>query len=264
MHETIKTAGERLLTLTIEAAAKSDSGLVRKMNQDSFGSDDALALYVICDGMGGAAGGEVASQIATETFLAIVKQELAHERSESVTGSRLALERAAIAANRAVGTRALFDHRYRGMGSTLVGVKITASNLIAVNVGDSRVYLVRDGKATQITEDHSYVHEQVKLGTMTEAEAAVSSMQSLITRAIGAEADVHPDLFEVPLQANDAILLTSDGLTRHVTDQQIGEVLSTQSSDSTEEACSRLIELANTDGGSDNITCIVLRVTEAA
>lgn len=263
MNEDMATTGEHVLTLNIEVASKSDLGLVRRMNQDSFGSDDARSLYVICDGMGGAAGGEVASQIATETFLSIAKQELDFDRTSTVAGTRLALERAAVAANRAVASRAAFDQQYRGMGTTLVGARVTGSTLVLVNVGDSRAYLMHGGRAKQMTVDHSYVQEQVKLGLMTEAQAAVSSMQSLITRAIGAEEDVHPDLFEVMLEVGDVVLLTSDGLTRHVSDEEIAELLSPEHSPSAEESCRRLIELAKDGGGSDNITCIVLRVSEA-
>jgi serine/threonine protein phosphatase PrpC len=248
------------LPLRVKAAAKSDVGLMRKNNQDSFGSDEALGVYVVCDGMGGAAAGEVASDIATETFLAIARQELEADRTGSPEVTRRALKRAAVAANRAVSNRAAYDERYRGMGSTLVGVRIVGASLIAINVGDSRVYLTREGIASQLTVDHSYVAEQVRLGAMTEMEAENSSMQSLITRAIGAEEDVYPDLFEAILQPGDTILLTTDGLTRHLTDANIGALLDPGATATPEEACERLIAMANKNGGSDNITCFVLRV----
>ncbi len=255
------SAKERHSVLTVEVAARSDVGLVRKNNQDSFGSDEALGVYVVCDGMGGAAGGEVASSIATETFLSIARQELMTDRGAAAEVSRRALKRAAVAANRAVTNRAAYDERYRGMGSTLVGVRIIGSSLIAINVGDSRVYLERDGTVAQLTVDHSYVAEQVRLGAMTEFEAENSNMQSLITRAIGAEEDVYPDLFEAILQAGDTILLTSDGLTRHLDDAEIGFILSGSNTPSAEEACQQLVDQAKENGGSDNITCVVIRVS---
>jgi len=246
----------------VEAAAKTDVGLVRRSNQDSFGSDFALGLFVVCDGMGGAAGGEVASSIATETFIKVSRQELNCDKSHSAECTRRALARAAAAANRAVAARAEFDARLRGMGSTLVGVRIVGSALTAINVGDSRAYLIRQGSAMRLTIDHSYVAEQVRLGVMTEAEAETSPMQSLITRAIGAEEDVYPDLFEQPLHAGDTVLLTSDGLTRHVSDEEIVEILAPGRSRTAELACLHLIDLAKTRGGSDNITCVVIRIRQ--
>ncbi len=251
------------MALRMEAAAKTDIGLVRRSNQDSYGSDFALGLFVVCDGMGGAAGGEVASAIAAETFIKVSRQELSCDKSSSAECTRRALARAAAAANRAVAGRAEFDPRFRGMGTTLVGVRIVGSALTVINVGDSRAYLVRQGNAMRLTIDHSYVAEQVRLGMMTEAEAETSSMQSLITRAIGAEEDVYPDLFEQPLHAGDTILLTSDGLTRYVSDEEIVEILAPEKARTAELACLQLIALAKKRGGSDNITCIVIRLSQA-
>jgi serine/threonine protein phosphatase PrpC len=250
------------LALTIEAAAKTDIGRVRKSNQDSFGSSVSLGLFVVCDGMGGAAGGEVAAQIASETFLTIARQELSEDKSSPGEGTRRALARATAAANRSVAQRAEFDARYRGMGTTLVAVRIVGSTLTAINVGDSRAYLVRAGSAMRLTIDHSYVAEQVRLGAMTEDEAESSSLQSLITRAIGAEEDVYPDLFEQPLHAGDTVLLTTDGLTRHVSDDEIAKMLAPAGARTAELACLQLIERAKERGGSDNITCVVIRLKE--
>lgn len=242
-------------------AAGTDVGIVRHDNQDSFGTDPELRLYIVCDGMGGAAGGDIASDLAVRTFLAIARQEI--EVSEirgnvaCLESTRLALRRAVAAANRAVIARGEWDTCYRGMGSTLVGARLTGDRLTVINVGDSRAYLVRGGHAVQLTEDHSYVAECVRLGLMSAAEAS-SSMQSVITRAIGVEADVRPDLYEANVELGDILLLASDGLTRHLSTMEIGEVLA--STEAAEEACTRLIELANQRGGSDNITCIVVRM----
>ena len=251
------------MALRAEVAAKTDVGLMRRTNQDSFGTDVGLGLYVLCDGMGGAAGGEVASRIATETFLTIARQELSHDKSQGGEHTRRALARAAAAANRAVSQRADFDPRFRGMGTTLVALRIAGSTLTAINVGDSRAYLIRQGTAMRLTIDHSYVAEQVRLGVMTESEAEASSMQSLITRAIGAEDDVYPDLFEHPLHPADTVLLTSDGLTRHLSDEEIATMLALGAARTAEIACLKLIEEAKRRGGSDNITCIVIRLKEA-
>jgi protein phosphatase len=191
------------------------------------------------------------------------QRHLLRSRGKSAECTRRALARAAAAANRAVAGRAEFDPRFRGMGTTLVGVRIVGSALTVINVGDSRAYLVRQGNAMRLTIDHSYVAEQVRLGMMTEAEAETSSMQSLITRAIGAEEDVYPDLFEQPLHAGDTILLTSDGLTRYVSDEEIVEILAPEKARTAELACLQLIALAKKRGGSDNITCIVIRLSQA-
>jgi protein phosphatase len=251
------------VSLKPKAAAKTDVGLVRRSNQDSFGLDEALGLYVVCDGMGGTVGGEVASNLAVQTFLQTAKQELAATKAEHGERDRNCLLRAAMAANRAVRMRAAYDTRYRGMGTTLVAARLEGNRLSLVNVGDSRAYLVRDGEARQVTDDHSYVAESVRRGLMTEAEAERSSMQSVITRAIGAEDDVEPDFYEETLEEGDALLLSSDGLTRHVKTEQIGEVLSDPER-SAVESCRMLIELAKDGGGSDNITCLVVRMAEEA
>jgi serine/threonine protein phosphatase PrpC len=248
--------GANFLTLNLEAAARTHVGLVRVSNQDNFGMDAELGLYAVCDGMGGAAGGEVASKLAVETFLAIARQEIQSSSLLNGAVSSLALQRAVAAANRAVLARAHWDIVYRGMGSTLVAARIAGDTLWVINIGDSRAYLVRDGHATQLTRDHSYVAERVRLGTMAPAEAETSPLQSVITRAIGVEADPHPDLYEVALQPGDKLLLTSDGLTRHVLPAELAEVLTL--APSAEEACDLLIELALRRGGSDNITCLVV------
>lgn len=240
----------------------TDVGLVRRLNQDTYGSDAALGLFVVCDGMGGPAGGEVASAIAAETFVKIFHQELDAAPGHVPTSTGLALERAAAAANRAVCARAAYDTRYRGMGTTLVAARISGNDLTVLNVGDSRAYLLRHGHLRQISSDHSYLKEQVELGLITEQQAKDSPLQSVITRAIGAEPDVHPDLFREVLEPGDVILLNSDGLTRHVSDGVIGSTL--LKAPSAASACEQLIALARDGGGSDNITCFVIRVIEAA
>jgi serine/threonine protein phosphatase PrpC len=249
------------LSLKAKAAAKTDVGLVRRSNQDSFGLDDELGLYVVCDGMGGATGGEVASDLAVQSFLATAKQEL--EASTALNGERNknCLWRAALAANRAVRMRAEYDVRYRGMGTTLVAARIEDGDLVVLNVGDSRAYLVRAGEVDQLTSDHSYVAESVRLGMMTVEQAQRSSLQSVITRAIGAEDDVEPEIFQQQVQAGDTLLLASDGLTRHVSDEMIAEILSVPNQSGV-ECCRLLIEAAKDDGGSDNVTCLVVRIEE--
>ena len=251
---------ERTVALKVEAGAGSDIGLVRRSNQDRFGVDERLGLYLVCDGMGGAAGGEVASELAVETFLAIAQQELACLSCPSTALTPQVLRRAVAAANRAVVERARWDMRLRGMGSTLVGARVDGGSATVIHVGDSRAYLVRDGVAAQLTEDHSYVAEQVRLGLMPAEEAGASPMRSVITRAIGAEADVRPDVVDVDLRDGDALLLVSDGLTRHVEAAEIARVVG--DAEGPDAACAALIVLAKQRGGSDNVTCVVVRVVE--
>jgi protein phosphatase len=244
---------------TLEAAASTHTGLVRRSNQDTFGCDDQLQLYVVCDGMGGAAAGDLASRLATDTFLAVARQELLKLRDCDACCTEHALHRAAAAANRAVCDHAHSNPAHRGMGTTLVAACITRNIATVINVGDSRAYLLRNGHATQVTHDHSYIAEQLRIGTMTPHQAAASSWQSVITRAIGAAPDVQPDLFTLTLSPGDSILLTSDGLTRHVTPDEISAILASSAHLSAEQATQALIHLANARGGADNTTCLLLR-----
>jgi protein phosphatase len=243
----------------LEVAAQTDTGLVRRSNQDSFGTDEDFGLYVVCDGMGGAAGGDIASRIAVETFLAVARQELENLHDANAECTRCSLQRAAAAANRAVLARASFDIALRGMGSTLVAARLFGESLTLINVGDSRAYLFQNGHARQLTQDHSWVAEQVRRGLMTPAQAERSSFQSVITRAIGADIDVAPDLFDATLHPGEALLLTSDGLTRHVSTEELAQIVTATAADSPQSTCDRLIALAKARGGSDNITCILIR-----
>jgi PPM family protein phosphatase len=245
------------VTLRHRVAIESDIGRMRRTNQDSAGSDEETGLYVVCDGMGGPAGGEIAGRIATETFLEIGRTELAASNGSPAT-TEAGLRRAVAAANRAVRARADFDTRFRGMGTTLVGCRLWGTALTLINVGDSRAYLVRDGSAACLTVDHSYVSEQVRRGMMTQREASSSSLKSVITRAVGVAQDVSPDVFHQEVRGGDAVLLTSDGLTRHVEDEEIGAMVRDGLRDGPAEICRRLIACANQRGGSDNITCLLL------
>jgi protein phosphatase len=169
------------------------------------------------------------------------------------------LRRAAAAANRAVLARANYDIALRGMGSTLVAARLSGDSVTLLNVGDSRAYLFQGQQALQLTQDHSYVAEQVRRGRMTEAQAECSALRSVITRAIGADVDVAPDLYEAVLRPGGTLLLTTDGLTRHVSPDELALIVAASASQPPNVVCDRLIELAKSRGGSDNITCIVIR-----
>ena len=247
------------MAVNVIAAAQTDIGCVRRQNQDTFAVNPEHRLYVVCDGMGGAAGGEVASRLATNAFV-----ESFHPDKHS---AKDALFHAGMAANQAVRHRAAEDPVLNGMGSTLVGLHVDGKRLLVINIGDSRAYLIRDGEGSQLTVDHSYLDEQVRLGLISQAMADASSLQSVITRAVGIEDDMQPDLYGVDAENGDLALLASDGLTRHVTDTEIAAIASEDGrtapdADASvlEARCARLIALAKERGGSDNITCILLRI----
>ena len=240
------------VSANIHVAALSDIGCVRTNNEDNFGYDPANDLYVVCDGMGGMAAGEVASSIACGTVISVFSaqpEDIAVER-------RLAL--AIRAANDAVRATAAHTGQ-RGMGTTLVAAVIRGNRLLIGNVGDSRAYRLQRGTCSQLTIDHSYINELIRQGTVKAEDVDtldLKGMQSVITRAIGAAPDVEPDFFFVDLQDGDTILLASDGLTRYVEGDTIGPLISAAD---LEGSSRRLIQAANNAGGADNVTCLLLR-----
>jgi protein phosphatase len=249
---------ERRASPEIEVAGRSDVGRVRRSNEDAFAVVEPLGMVVVCDGMGGLAGGEVASRVAMESFVEVAGQEIEASRSGDGERTTRALCRAVAAANRAVRARASYDTRLRGMGTTLVAARLDGNELTVVNVGDSRAYVARAGEMRQVTVDHSYVGEQMRMGLMTESEAERSPYQSAITRAVGIEEDVRPDVYTQAVEAGDAVLLCSDGLMRHMRDEEIAEAVSDVRA-TAGEICERLIATVNARGGTDNVTCVVMR-----
>ncbi len=233
------------------AAAASDRGRKRANNQDSFGFSIEHGIYVVCDGMGGAAGGEVASSIAVDEVLHVFT-----ERDPSIAIPKVA-EDAVSAANSAVHSRAERNSDLNGMGTTLVALVVEQSQVWVLNVGDSRCYRLREGRLEQLTLDHSLVEEQVRLGRMTRSEAQRSPLRNVITRAVGTQNGVTPDCFQFEAQPGDLFLLCSDGLTREITDAEIQELLATD--EPLQEQPNLLIEAANKAGGRDNITCILVQ-----
>ena len=234
------------------AAALSDRGRKRPTNEDAFGFSVEHGVYVVCDGMGGAAAGEIASSIAVDEILG----HLTKGREAGVPLPELA-EKAVCAANEAVYTRAQRNQRLQGMGTTLVALVVEERRAWVLNVGDSRCYRLRDGRLGQITLDHSLVEEQVRTGRMTTAEAVRSPLRNVITRALGTQNCVTPDSFELETEAGDIFILCSDGLTRELADPAIESIL--KANGALEDRCSRLIESAKKAGGHDNITCVLVQ-----
>jgi serine/threonine protein phosphatase PrpC len=253
--------------LHIQAGARTDLGRVRKNNEDCYSADSSLQLYVLSDGMGGEAHGEVASQLAVQTILTHCRQAensrttpMFGESSPDVSERTNRLVSAIHLANRKVFETAAANPEQKGMGATIVAAWIDAQRLSIAHVGDSRVYLLRAGSMEQLTADHSLVAEKVRVGILTPQEADASEMQSVLTRAVGTNSVVAVDTDEQALLVGDFVLLCSDGLTRMVTDPEIASTLLT--STSAQESADRLVDLANDNGGVDNVTVIVLQVVQ--
>src|SRR5579862_9643482 len=205
------------LTLTLDFAAATDIGCRRSNNEDSYGYDAEQHIYVVCDGMGGNAAGEVASGMAVRTLI----ESFSYFGQNVNPGSPMAmvenrLMASIFEANRVVREAGIENPELHAMGTTLVCVCLDGNRAVVGNVGDSRAYLLRNGTCQQITLDHSLLDEEVRNGNMTPEMAAASNLQSVITRAVGVADQVEPDLFAATLQSNDFILLASDGLTRYV------------------------------------------------
>jgi serine/threonine protein phosphatase PrpC len=246
---------------SLDFAAATDIGCHRGNNEDSFGYDAEQHLYVVCDGMGGSAAGEVASGMAVraliETFEALAVQAAS-------SGQELPVEQRLLTsiheANRIVRSASEVNPELHNMGTTLVCACLNENRIVIGNVGDSRAYLVRNGTCTQITLDHSLLDEQVRQGLITPEMAATSNLQSVITRAIGTADEVEADLFAAELNLNDMFLLTSDGLTRYAKPEDIAQLATPEAELSA--ICQGLIDHAKQRGGADNITCMMLRVVE--
>jgi len=235
------------------AAAVTDRGRKRPANEDAFGYSIEDGVYVVCDGMGGAAAGEIASSLAVDEMLRL----LTDRGLEDEAAMPEAAEEAVIAANEAIYSRSKRNRKLSGMGTTLVALIAVDRQIWVLNVGDSRCYRMRDGRLEQLTRDHSLVDEQVRLGRMTRAEALRSPLRNVITRALGTHHCVTPDVFELEAEPGDLFLLCSDGLTREVPDSKIEALLSR--GQSMEETCTSLVSAANKAGGHDNITALLVR-----
>jgi serine/threonine protein phosphatase PrpC len=249
----------------ISSGGVTNVGRVRTNNEDCFRIVEALNLYVLSDGMGGEAHGEIASALAVA---AVVKhcQETENDPAMTIFGDMPStwsektrrLSSAVHLANRSIFESAQAHPEQRGMGATVTAAWIDGERLSIAHVGDSRAYLVRSGALHQLTSDHSLVAEQVRRGILTPAEAERSDMQSVLLRALGAHEDIEVDSEEHTLFSRDILLLCSDGLTRMVTEPEIAGTL--QAEPDPLKACERLVELANEQGGADNITAVVVRV----
>ncbi|HEX6791805.1 MAG TPA: Stp1/IreP family PP2C-type Ser/Thr phosphatase [Candidatus Krumholzibacteria bacterium] len=246
--------------LTIEFASHSDRGRVRMNNEDSHGqfvpeTPEEIAergvVFVVADGMGGHRGGEIASRIAVRTVLAFYTADSSGDRSE-------ALAHAFHEANQTIIQEAVADSTLFGMGTTCTALALHAGRAYIAHVGDSRCYLLRRGKIQQLTSDHSIVGEMVRSGILSDEDARTHPRRNVITRSLGAQPDVSAETPEsVELQRGDVFLLCSDGLTAYLSDIDLSVVMGTLPP---EEACKKMIKMANEQGGRDNITAQVIAV----
>jgi protein phosphatase len=201
--------------------------------------------------MGGAAAGEIASSLAVGEVLRLL------DARDGTTPLEVAVEEAIRSANEVIYSRAEVDFQLNGMGTTLAGLVTEGQRVLAFNVGDSRCYRLRNRKLEQISQDHSLVEEQVRMGRMTHEEALLSPLRNVITRALGTQPSVEPDLFELQAETGDIFLLCSDGLTGEVPDAQLEALLAADLP--LDEICVTLVDAANLAGGHDNITCLLVR-----
>ena len=236
----------------MQVAALSDIGCKRTNNEDSFGYDADAGLYVVSDGMGGSAAGEIASHVAVEATLSRFREMLRDEHFRSQPRQHL-LYFAVLHANTSVYQQAAANPQYAGMGATLVALCVTGGNAVIANVGDSRAYLLRDGQCSAVTVDHSLGAEQVRNGL---AISPNDPSFNVITRAIGVASELQPDLFGAQLLPGDRVLLASDGLMKHLQDDDIARIVFTSAT--VEQACQRLVEAVKTFGAQDNVTCLMV------
>jgi protein phosphatase len=247
------------------SAARTDVGMKREHNEDSFLVNEDLGLYVVCDGMGGHAGGETASRLAVQTIerellsaklrgddpfavqVALADSPLAAVLREAVEGACAAVFRTSRA-----------NPELAGMGTTCISLLVKNGQALVGHVGDSRAYLVREGEVYQLSDDHSLVNEQVRAGLLSEEEARHSRLKNIITRSVGFEEDVLVDVMGVETRPDDKFLLCSDGLSNLVDNNEIRDTLLQTA---LEEVPQKLIALANSRGGDDNITVVAVQRT---
>ena len=252
--------------MRVSFASATDKGLRRSTNEDNLAVRDDLGLFVVADGMGGHAAGEVASQAAIDGIVAFAEATVSvssdqtwpipFNPNQSVNANRL--DAGFRMADRRIATEAAASAELRGMATTAVAALITDSVVTLAHVGDSRVYRSHQGQLEQLTRDHSWVEEQIRAGTLTESAARAHPWRNIVTRALSGSEELEVDIRELSLESGDRLLLCSDGVFAVLTDDQIGEVL--QQHADLDAVCHALIKGANDGGGPDNVTVVVLEV----
>jgi protein phosphatase len=263
-------------TVIVQVFGRTDVGRMREHNEDAFVVADLTrgnatlqpevrnhvvgdrgTLFMVADGMGGAAAGEIASAMAIDAVLREISESLSNSEPPSEDGFATAVKRATATANAEIHSYALEHPEFRGMGTTATVAAVLADSIYLAQVGDSRAYLVRDGVAQQITKDQSLMQKLVEAGELTEEEAEQSERRNIILQALGPEPTIKVDLTHQRIRRGDLLVLCSDGLSGQVKPDEIARIV-TEEKDLT-AACKRLIDRANDNGGPDNITVIVVR-----
>ena len=235
-------------------AARTDVGIVRSGNEDNYLMLADRGIFIVADGMGGHAAGEVASEMAVR----LVAREIGTLKGLKDEEVADRLRHAIRVANDAIFARTLAEQDKRGMGTTITVMVLLPGRFLIGQVGDSRGYLMRDGKMFQVTRDHSYVQEQVDAGLLTPEQARVHPYANVITRCVGAGTDVEADVYFGQLRPNDVVLLASDGLTGMLDDEQLEKIMNGEGGP--ERWVDRMINDANRRGGLDNITAIIVKI----
>ncbi|MBW8771988.1 MAG: Stp1/IreP family PP2C-type Ser/Thr phosphatase [Gemmatimonadetes bacterium] len=240
--------------MQFSCAARTDVGIVRSGNEDNYLMLADRGIFIVADGMGGHAAGEVASEMAVRlisrdlgTVRGLPDEEVAERMRQAIRG-----------ANAAIYERTLTEHDKRGMGTTATALVLLPNRFLLGHVGDSRAYRLRDGRFEQLTKDHSYVQEQVDAGLLTPEQARVHPYSNVITRCVGANQDVIPDTYGGDLRTGDVVLLASDGLTGMLEDEHIHKIL--EAPGGPQDWVDAMINDANRRGGLDNITAILVKI----
>ena len=252
--------------MRVSSAAATDTGLRRSINEDNLCVRADLGLYVVADGMGGHAAGEVASEAAVDGIVAFVEATVKMSPDQtwpipfnpehSVNANRLLA--GFRMGNRRLASQIASSSELRGMATTAVALLATDTVATVAHVGDSRAYRLRDGELERLTRDHSWVEEQIRVGALSESAARQHPWRNIVTRALSGSEELDVDVQEVPLEAGDRLLLCSDGVFTVLSDEQIGELL--RKDVDLDDICQALIDGANDGGGPDNVTAVVLQV----
>jgi len=253
------------LAQVLEIASCTDPGMVRSHNEDSIATDPANGLVVLADGMGGYNAGEVASGMATTVIVTEMRQILASTqpnqidpRTNQTIAARLMREQV-LKANGSIYQAAQSQPQYAGMGTTLVVSLFYDNRVLVAHLGDSRLYLLREGALRQVTRDHSLLQEQIDSGLLTAEQAKNAQHKNLVTKALGIDPSVEPEIHEYPTRPGDLYLLCSDGLCDMVEDEEISTALQALGGN-LKLAAQQLVQMANDNGGRDNVSVILVRI----
>ena len=256
--------------IALSWSVRTDAGRRRSSNEDSHSAQQDIGLFIVADGMGGHVAGEIASRVAVESISAFIRETAGEDRNRtwpfpfepelSMDGNRL--KAAFRLANRRIASTIAGSQDLRGMATTASAILVGRDRACVAHIGDSRVYVFRARKLSQITDDHSWVEEQVRAGMLTPDAARQHPWRNVVTRALSGGEDPEIDVVEIKPSKGDRFLLCSDGLFGVVTDDQIGTILSDRDSP-LDTLCERLIEAANAAGGPDNITALIVQIDAA-